>query len=195
MTTIEYLLAYKYLAIFIGCIAEGPTVMAATGFLLKLGYFSIIPAFFALLLGDLVADIGWYAVGYYNWYGIINKFGNFIGFKKSVSDKITDLYHKHHEKILFFSKLSMGFGFALVVLVTAGRLRIPLKKYIAINFFAGLFWTGFMMALGYFFGNVYLLISEGLRAGFVIMVGILFLLAIFGMGRFIRAQFLKRNGI
>lgn len=195
MTILDYLLAYKYLAIYIGAILEGPTVMAATGFLVKLGYFDVIAAFVVLVLGDLTSDIGWYCVGYFKWYGWIARFGNLIGFHQSVSDKIAQLYRKHHAKILFISKLSMGFGFNLVILVTAGILRIPLKKFIGINLAGGLFWVAMLMTLGHFFGNIYLVIDKGLRFGFIIFVLIIFTAVFFGLSRFIRSRFLKRNDI
>lgn len=193
MTILEYLLAYKYLAIFVGVMIEGPTVMAATGFLVSLGYFNPVAAFCVLLVGDVVSDVGWYCVGYFKWHGFLVRFGNFIGFKQNIADRISALYHKHHAKILFISKLSMGFGFNLVVLITAGILRIPLKKFVAINFAGGIFWTAFVLTLGYFFGNIYLLIDKGLRTGFIIGVVIIFSLVLFGVSRFIRAEFLKHK--
>ena len=49
----------------------------------------------------------------------------------------------------------MGFGFALVTLMVAGMLRVPLKDYIPLNLLGGFIWTAVLVAIGYFFGDIY----------------------------------------
>jgi putative endonuclease len=134
MTLIEYLLLYKYLAVFVAAILEGPVVMTAVGFLIKLGYLQPVFAYACLVLGDLVGDIGWYYLGYFGLFSIFSDFGEFIGFKKHISNKVAKLFRSHETKILFLSKLTLGLGFSLVVLVTAGILKVPIKKFATINF-------------------------------------------------------------
>jgi membrane protein DedA with SNARE-associated domain len=87
----------------------------------------------------------------------------------------------------------MGFGFNLIVLVTAGILRVPLQKFIIINFFGGIFWVGTLMTLGYFFGNLYLLIDQGLHIMYIFIGFLTFVATLTLLSRYIRAQFLKRN--
>ena len=63
-------------------------------------------------------------------------------------DKIEVFFHKHQDKILFISKITMGFGFAVATLFTAGLVKIPFKKYAMFNFLGGFVWTGFLLAVG-----------------------------------------------
>lgn len=193
MSTLDYLLAGKYLTIFIASILEGPVTMAAVGFLWHLGYFQLLPAFFLLLFGDLVGDIIWYYLGYFGAHKFIARFGHYFGLTEELSEKIKVFFRRHDNKILLISKMTMGFGFAVATLITAGLARVPIKKYLAMNFLGGLIWTALLMALGYFFSNIYLLISEGLRVGFVIFVVLAVILALYGFNRFIRTQFLKNK--
>ncbi|MFA6993765.1 MAG: DedA family protein [Patescibacteria group bacterium] len=193
MPIIDYLLAGKYLAIFIASILEGPVTMAATGFLWHLGYFQLLPAYLCLLFGDLVGDIIWYYVGYFGGHQFVARFGRFVGLTEELGEKIKVFFRRHDNKILLISKMTMGFGFAVATLVTAGLARVPIKKFIAMNFLGGLIWTALLMALGYFFSNVYLLISEGLRVGFIVFIVLAVVLALYGFNRYIRGQFLKNK--
>lgn len=187
------LIQYKYFALFIGSTIEGPVLMAATGFLTKLGYFDPFTALMALVCGDVVSDVLWYYLGYFKWYKKIASVSQQFEITKRVSQKITTLYNTHPSKVIFLSKISMGFGFNLVVLVTAGILRIPLQKFIIINFFGGIIWVSVLMLLGYFFGNMYLLIEQGLQAMYIFVGFIVFITTIALIGRYIRAQFLKKT--
>lgn len=64
----------------------------------------------------------------------------------------------------------MGFGLAVATLTTAGMLRVPLSRYIAINLSGGLVWVFAMMMVGYYFGNVLAYIPEQLQLIFALGV-------------------------
>ncbi|GBD96417.1 MAG TPA: DedA family protein [Nitrospirae bacterium] len=193
MEPANFILTFKYPAIFIGSFFEGPVVMIAAGFLFKLGYFKLIPVFLLLLSGDLAADFSWYGVGYFGTYRLVRKYGRFFNITDQTIEKVRVMFREHEEKILIISKITMGFGFALAILITAGMVRVPLKKYGIYNFTGGLIWTAFMMAAGYFFGNIYLLVDEGLRIGFLIIAAIMILLAFYGFSRFMRTRLSGNN--
>lgn len=187
-TLLAWLYAGRYAAIYFGAILEGPIVMTATGFFIKLGLFNIFAAYALLLLGDLTADIGWYYVGRFGANRHTKKLGEFFGLSDELREKIVSLFKKNEAKILFFSKVTMGFGFSLATLMTAGAIRVKLGKYILFNFLGELFWVAFLMTLGYFIGNIYMLIDEWLRIGFAVVAGIVFVLLLFGISR----QFKKK---
>ncbi len=160
----------KYLIVFIGCIIEGPIIMITSGFLLRLGQFEFLPLYFSLVSGDFVADIFWYFVGRYGARTLIDYFGKFFKISKEAVEKIQENFHKHQNRILIVSKLTMGFGFAVWVLVTAGIMRVPFKRYLLINLFGGFVWTIFLVAVGYFFGNVYTILPSQFKFTFVIII-------------------------
>ena len=87
----------------------------------------------------------------------------------------------------------MGFGFTLATLMAAGMSKVSLKKFIWLNFLGGLLWTGFLMMLGYVFGNIYMQISESLRVGSIVAYLVVFMLALNGFARYMRRQILKNN--
>jgi membrane protein DedA with SNARE-associated domain len=193
MDILASLYIYRYLGIFLGTIIEGPVIMTAVGFLVKLGHFNFWLAYILMVLGDLVGDIGWYYAGYFGAKNFIEKFGRFFGINKESMEKVKTLFYKHHSKILLLSKITMGFGLSAPILVTAGISKVPIKKFIILNLIGGFIWTAFLMTLGYFFGNIYLLISEGLRVGFIALVIILVSALLFGFSKFLRSRVLKNK--
>lgn len=186
--TLAWLIAYRYWVVLPVTIFEGPIAMVVCGFLLKLGYFSLIPVYFVLLLGDLIGDFFWYGVGYYGARPLVHKYGHFVSLTDQMLEKIENIFKKNQTKILFISKITMGLGFALVTLITAGAIRVPLRKYIFINVAGGFVWTAFLISLGYFFGNLYLRIDTAFRVAFLVAIGLILVLAVFGFRKYIRQK-------
>ena len=172
-----WLITYKYLVIFITTIFEGPIVMMFSGILLKLGSVTFIPVYLTLMAGDLVGDTFWYCIGYYFAGPITNKYGYYFSLTPEILDKTKRTFEKNPIKILFISKITMGLGFALAILVAAGMSKISFKKYIIINASGQFIWTGVLLYMGYTFGNLYQKINNDLKmvslVGFIIIVFIL----------------------
>jgi membrane protein DedA with SNARE-associated domain len=189
----SFLLGNKYLVVFIGAFIEGPIVTTAGGFLYKLGYFKLIPLYFALVFGDLLADIVWYQLGRHLAKPFIFRYGKFFSITKETIAKLENVFQRHQNKILFISKITMGFGFSLATLMAAGMLKISLKRFIWYNFLGELIWTAFLMALGYIFGNIYSVVSESLQISFLIFIFVLVSVALFGFAKFMRSEIIRKK--
>ncbi len=190
---ISWLEPSKYFLIFLGVILEGPVIMMSCGFLLKLGYVSFIPTYFALMAGDLVADAGWYGVGYFFGNRFVQKFGKFFGITDENIEKVKGIFHRRKNSILFISKITMGFGFSLVTLIVAGLVKIPFKRYLAINIIGQFIWTGILLFIGFSFGNFYSQIANyfGRISGIAFFIVIFFLLIF--LGKYFRGKMTKTN--
>lgn len=161
--------ASKYPLLFIGCFIEGTIVMMGAGILWHSGVVEFWPAYIALLAADFLADVMWYVIGYFGARKFVNKWGHHIGMTPENVAKIERRFHKHHTWILLISKLSMGFGLAVATLTTAGMLRIPFYRYMAINVVGGFIWVYAMMLVGYYFGNVLAMIPREFQIGFAVV--------------------------
>ena len=184
---------YKYLIVFILAIAEGPVIMTISGFFLRIGEFSFWPLYLTLMAGDLAADTLWYAVGYHWGRPFIEKYGKFVSISQELVQKTENAFHRHQNKILFLSKITMGLGFALVILITAGIAKIPFRKYIIFNLVGQFVWTGALILVGYSFGNLYLTINEGLRDASLIAFILLAIAAVYGVSRYLRERDVKNT--
>ena len=144
-----------YTGIVILACFEGPILSVLLGVLLRLGYFNLPLAYVSLMMGDLIGDVAWYYIGYRYGHKFIAKYGTYFSVTEARVEKAKDIFRKHQHKVLFISKITTGFGFAIVTLVTAGMARVPFFAYLSTNIAGQFIWTGILLAIGYFFGNLY----------------------------------------
>ena len=168
--------ALVYALIAILALVEGPCLSLILGGLLRLGDFSFWPVYVSLMLGDLTGDVFWYCIGRRYVHPFIKRYGKYFKVTESALDRMAELFHRRKDSVLFLSKISNGFGFALVTLMTAGMIRIPFGRYMLVNFLGQLIWSGLLLGAGFFFSNLYVSINSLfgrltlIAAGMVIVV-------------------------
>ena len=165
--------------------AEGPILSMVFGVLLKLGYVSFIPIYTALMVGDLIGDVAWYYIGRHFGHRFIDRFGKYFDITEESVEKVTRFFHKYKHRVLFISKISNGFGFALVTLMTAGMVRIPFWRYLAINLIGQFVWTGLLLGVGYFFGNAYMAVDNVIGKLSIVALFILIIFALNGYKKYL----------
>lgn len=178
----------KYILLIIGTIIEGPVVMMVSGFLFGLGQFSLVPMYFALVFGDFIADIGWYCLGRFGTRHTIFKYGHFLGLTPKLLEMMEGRFHKYHQKILIISKLTMGMGFAFIVLIVAGIFKVPFKNYVFLNLVGGFIWTAILVTVGYFVGNIFLIIPNSLKVAFVIFIFVAIIIGLRYATKYLKKQ-------
>ena len=155
--THEYLV---YTMIVVVACVEGPWLSIILGFLIRLGDFSVFPVYISLMLGDLIGDAVWYYIGRRYGDRFVAKYGKYFNVTARGVERMSTLFHRYKHSVLFLSKISNGLGFALVTLMTAGMVRIPFGRYMAVNLLGQLIWTGLLLVVGYFFGHLYVSINS-----------------------------------
>jgi membrane protein DedA with SNARE-associated domain len=86
----------------------------------------------------------------------------------------------------------MGFGFALVTLITAGIAKVPFKKYMILNVSGQLIWTAILLGIGYLFGNIYTTIDASFRNIALVGLIIIAILLVYGFGRYVSKRLGER---
>jgi membrane protein DedA with SNARE-associated domain len=142
---------YGLVAVFIGTFLEGEIVVIAGGLLARLEFLSLtwvmIVAFVATFLGD--------------------QFFFFLGRKKGTeflekrhrkhwrlrAEKVHDLIHTHHYKILFGYRFL--YGLRIPTLFALGTSELPTKKFVLINLINSCIWTVIFVLGGYYFGEFF----------------------------------------
>ena len=184
---LDHNLLIYFLIIILAC-AEGPILSVVFGVLLRLGYLHFIPIYACLMLGDLIGDGIWYRIGRVYGHGFIARWGKYFDVTEEKVGKMTRLFHKYKHAVLFISKISNGFGFSLVTLMTAGVVRIPFGEYLSVNLLGQFVWTGILLAVGYFFSSAYIQVNNW--AGRIsLIVGIV--LVCFALFRYV--QYLRKR--
>jgi membrane protein DedA with SNARE-associated domain len=97
----------------------------------------------------------WYLIGKYKGVAFVRKFGKYVGLNDEKIERGRELFNTHGIKILLGAKLTNGFGIIIAILFVSGMYRIDFKKYLAMNFIGEIIWSGVLLGVGYFFGNLY----------------------------------------
>jgi membrane protein DedA with SNARE-associated domain len=158
--------------------AEGPILSMVLGVLIRLGCVDFLPAYAALMAGDLIGDAVWYWIGYHFGHRFVGRYGKYFGVTEEGVAKLTRLFHRYKYRILFLSKISNGVGLSLVTLTTAAMVRIPFKIYMLVNLLGQLVWTGFLLGVGYFFSNLYVGINNVFGRVSIVIVAVVILAAL-----------------
>ena len=167
---------YKYLAIFLIAVFEGPLVCLFAGFLVFSGYLSIIPTYITIVLGDFIPDVVYYFIGVYgDKKKLIEKYGSKFNFISANINLLKKLWHEHGRKTMFFSKLA--YGLSTPFLISAGLVKMPFKKFINLCLPITLFQHIIIMTIGYHLGYSFAVAEKYIKFGYV-TVAILFVIVI-----------------
>lgn len=152
-------IVWVYVIILLTASIEGPILSILGGVLIKLGYLPFLPIYAALMVGDLLGDTIWYLIGRYVGHSFIRKYGKYVSVSEHRVDQVTKIFHKYTYRILIISKITNGFGLSAVTLLTSGMSKIPYLKYIGLNLAGQFVWSGLLIAVGYYFSQLYLQID------------------------------------
>ncbi len=177
-TLIQLVISYKYAFLVPAAFLEGHIITLIAGFLSRLGYLNPFLAGVCVAFGNLLGDIALYWLGYYKGESIAKGWGKYFGITDASIERVNRIFHKHKSRILMISKLTNGFGLAMVVLFTAGMIRIPFRTFMKWNILGECLWTGILVALGFFLGHLYTVIDNIVwRIGVIgVIIALLFLL-------------------
>lgn len=182
--TVAWVIAHGYALMFILMLIEGPAVTAAGAFAAVLGYFNIWTVFTLSVLGNLIPDAAYYAIGFWGRQRLIDKYGRYFKITPEKVARLEELYRAHVGKTIAVVKLISVL--ATPGLIIAGISRVPLKKYVCWSLAVTLPTSGFYLILGYFFGSAYAGISRYEHYGEYLIWGTAAIIAVI---YFIRKKF------
>ncbi len=162
----QFIQEYGYWILYPLTILEGPLATLAGGGLAALGLLKVELVFIISLFGDLTMDLALYAVGFFG----NQRLRSFIGRHPKIEirrKKLQTFFEKHGGKVIFLVKITVGLSY--ITFITAGMIRMPLKKFLFFSFLGGMIWSGILVTIGYFYGNLYKTIGQHIEwAGFII---------------------------
>ncbi len=150
---LQWVIAHGYWLMFVAMLIEGPIITAAATFAFALGYFDLVIVFILSLLGDLVADVIYYAIGYWGRISIVERYGHHFGLTNERMEKIERHLEQHGGKTLVALKLAPFIPTPGLMLVGVARMR--LSKFTLISALITVPKTILFMVVGYYFGRMY----------------------------------------
>ena len=186
----QWVVSHGYPLMFVAMLVEGPAVTAAGAFAVALGYFNLWVVFGLSILGNLIPDVAYYALGYWGRKGFVDKYGHHFGITPERSAYLEKLINQHVGKALAFIKL-----FPLIAtpgLIIAGASRVDLKKYVWWSLVITVPSSGFFLVVGYYFGAAYDKIVNYLNYGGYLAAGaVVIFIAISYFWKKLSAKFAK----
>ena len=176
---------YRYLILVPAAFVWGLLVCMLVGVAIRLELLHFFPAYFCVMAGELIGDMLWYSIGYRWGERFVARFGRYVGISASQVARAETLFRKYNQRILLSSKLTNGFGFSIPILFTAGMSHLSFFRFMHANLTGQFFWSGGLIAVGYFFGDWYLRVNEVSEKVSIIALAALLILTGLGFARYI----------
>lgn len=164
----EWVIVHGYVLMFVAMLLEGPIITLAAAFASAFGFFSVFLVFILSFLGDALADVVYYYIGYFSRLAFIERFGKYVGLSEKKMKRIESLLHDHSVKTLIALKLTPGLPTPGLMLV--GAAHMPIKKYAAVCSLIILPRTIFLVFIGYYFGAAYEIYTARFQQDAVMLV-------------------------
>ena len=182
-TIAALLLQYRYFVMVPLVFFMQPAVGVTGGILSRLGLMEVFAVYATVSLTALLGDIMWYWIGYHYGQSFVARFGRLVGLTADHVRAAQKIFHTHDAKILLISKVTNGFGLAIVVLFTAGMSRVRFGRYVFFNAIGEFAWSAIIVGVGYYLGDLYLSVQDVFGR---FALGMLLLVLAFGIFRFMR---------
>src|SRR5882672_2834396 len=95
------ILHYRYLILVPAALLWGLLVCMVVGVAIRLDYLMFIPAYACVMLGELIGDVFWYWMGYYQGERFVKRFGKYVGLDTAYIEMSKRLFEKYDQRILF----------------------------------------------------------------------------------------------
>lgn len=165
---------------------EGPIATLLGAAAASAGLMKPMQVFLFAAAGNLTADTLWYSLGYMGKTEWILHFGRRLGLSESLIDHLKQNMLTHATKFLFLAKLTMSF--VIPSLITAGLLRIPMKRWFPALIVAETLWTGSLVLIGYYTTEAIKRVERGVEYA-VLSISIAFVIFAILAGRRLITQF------
>ncbi|HBP00948.1 MAG TPA: hypothetical protein DD454_01930 [Candidatus Moranbacteria bacterium] len=154
----EFLRNYGYWGMLPLMIIEGPVVTIVAAMLASLGAFNWIFILLFSMAGDVIGDVILYGLGYKYGMGFVRGFGKYMGITEPLVLRMEKYFNSHGGKTIFAVKSTTGLCWA--TFTAAGIVKMDFGKFVKYSILGGVVWSGFLVAMGYFYGYLWREISQ-----------------------------------
>jgi membrane protein DedA with SNARE-associated domain len=138
---------YGYLAIFIGSILEGETILTLAGFFVHKGYLLFVPSILCATAGGMIGDQVGFLLGRYYGTRLLQHFPKL----DPLVEKTNRLLCKHSSIIIIGVRFMYGLRIAGPIAI--GMSKVSFSRFLLLNAMGALFWATIIVSFGYLFGQ------------------------------------------
>jgi membrane protein DedA with SNARE-associated domain len=139
---------YGYLAVFVGSLLEGESLILLAGLLSYQDHLSFSMILLCAFAGAVIGDTAWFLVGKYAPSTLTNRFA----ILSSVERRAVFLVGSRQKVVAFLMRFM--YGFRMLVPFALGRSSMKLHVFVLCNVLGALVWVLLFSLLGYMFGSI-----------------------------------------
>lgn len=160
---------YGYLAVFIGTVLEGETVLIMAGFAAHRGYLELGWVVTVAALGGFAGDQVFFTIGRLRGHQVLASFPAV----RAQSARVQQLVNRYHTWLIVGVRFIYGLRIAGPVLL--GMSDVPHLRFAAFNLLGALIWATLIGGAGYLFGQAVELFLEDAKRYEAIVLGLILL--------------------
>lgn len=153
----QFLAQYGYLAVFIGSVLEGETILLLAGFAAHQGYLSLPMVMAVGFCGGVLGDQTFFFLGLRYGRRLLSRFPRF----KPQVEKVQRLIERYHSAMIVMVRFMYGLRFVGPVAIGASRIKV--WRFVAFNVLGGALWAVLVGGAGYLFGQALGLVFADLK--------------------------------
>lgn len=147
---IAYLIqAYGYIAVALGCFLEGEAVLLAGSFAAYHGHLALPLVIAIAAIASFLGNVPYFFAGRRYGVRVMRRFASLRSRRK----RLQRLMHKHHVVLLL--TLRFLYGMRIAGLLALGMSRMPMWRFLALDFAGALVWSAVVCMAGYGAGNIF----------------------------------------
>ncbi|EKE21635.1 MAG: hypothetical protein ACD_7C00165G0004 [uncultured bacterium] len=167
---LNFLSDWGYWIILPLMIIEGPIVTILSSMLASFGVLNVWVVLIFSMLGDIIGDVILYWLGKVWGMRFVDNVGKYVGITRKLVLKMENYFISHGGKTIFAVKSTTGLCWAMFV--AAGIVKMDFRKFVGYSIFGGVVWSGFLVAMGYFYGYMWQQIKQYIEWAGLLAIGL-----------------------
>jgi membrane protein DedA with SNARE-associated domain len=170
MTLASLIQNYGYVAVFMGTLLEGETILVMAGFAAERGYLSLPWVTGVAAVGGFLGDQLYFHLGRYYGPRLLQRFPRM----KPRAARALGLLKRHNLSLIF--GLRFMYGLRMVGPLAIGMSRVGRVRFLVVDLISALIWAALVAGAGYLFGQALELAFVRLRhyeEAVLILIGII----------------------
>ena len=164
----ELIQHYGYLAVFVGALLEGETILVMAGFAAHAGYLHLGLVIAVAALGGFVGDQFFFMLGRLRGRQVLARFPSI----EAHSARVEALVRRHQTWLIIGVRFMYGMRVAGPLLL--GMSHVSRVRFAALNFAGALIWATLISGAGYLFGHaVEMFLHDAKRYEVLVLGGLL----------------------
>jgi membrane protein DedA with SNARE-associated domain len=149
MSLAQLLADYGYLAVFIGSLLEGETILVLAGFAAHQGYLSLTVTLTVAFAGGTLGDQIFFWLGRAWGQSLLDR----LPHSEHRVRRVKELLERHHAPVII--GIRFMYGLRIIGPIVIGACEVPLWRFAVFNMVGAAIWAPLIGGLGYLFGDAF----------------------------------------